>query len=147
MISRCTVQNKPVAAMSTEDIAVIGAGSYGTCLAMLFGNAGHRVSLYCRNAEQAVELETTRLNKTYLPSYRLPDAVNVTSDLESSVRGRLRRRGVRRRGAKDRRSEQPRYRACCRHDGCDLSAMWLAIRDAHLAMVSRRLHQADKHRE
>ncbi len=75
-------------AMSIEDIAVIGAGSYGTCLAMLFGNAGHRVSLYCRGAEQAAELETTRVNKTYLPAYRLPDTVFVTSNLEATVKGK-----------------------------------------------------------
>ncbi|MBA3538340.1 MAG: NAD(P)-dependent glycerol-3-phosphate dehydrogenase [Deltaproteobacteria bacterium] len=73
--------------MSIEDIAVIGAGSYGTCLAMLFGNAGHRVSFYCRNPQQAAELETTRLNTTYLPDHRLPDTVRVTSNLESAVRG------------------------------------------------------------
>ena len=72
--------------MSTEDIAVIGAGSYGTCLAMCFGNAGHRVSLYCRNPEQATELETTRYNKTYLPQHKLPDTVRVTCDLEAAVR-------------------------------------------------------------
>jgi glycerol-3-phosphate dehydrogenase (NAD(P)+) len=74
--------------MSTEDIAVIGAGSYGTCLAMCFGNAGHRVSLYCRNAEQATELESTRYNKTYLPSHRLPDTVRVTNELEGAVRNK-----------------------------------------------------------
>jgi glycerol-3-phosphate dehydrogenase (NAD(P)+) len=72
--------------MSTEDIAVIGAGSYGTCLAMCFGNAGHRVSLYCRNPEQAAEIDSTRYNKTYLPQYRLPDSVRVTPDLEATVR-------------------------------------------------------------
>jgi glycerol-3-phosphate dehydrogenase (NAD(P)+) len=74
--------------MSTTDIAVIGAGSYGTCLAMLFGNAGHRVSLYCRNPEQAHELQTTRVNKTYLPAYRLPDAVTVSSDLAATVKAK-----------------------------------------------------------
>lgn len=74
--------------MSSEDIAVIGAGSYGTCLAMLFGNAGHRVSLFCRNPEQAEALETTRINRAYLPAYRLPDAVQVSSDLEATVRGK-----------------------------------------------------------
>jgi len=74
--------------MSTTDIAVIGAGSYGTCLAMLFGNAGHSVSLYCRNAAQANELETTRENKTYLPGYRLPDQVRVGSDLGAAVRNK-----------------------------------------------------------
>ena len=74
--------------MSTTDIAVIGAGSYGTCLAMLFGNAGHSVSLYCRNAAQAHELETTRENKPYLPGYRLPDQVRVGSDLGAAVRNK-----------------------------------------------------------
>jgi glycerol-3-phosphate dehydrogenase (NAD(P)+) len=74
--------------MSTEDIAVIGAGSYGTCLAMLFGNAGHRVSLYCRSPEQASELQRTRINKTYLPAYKLPDSVAVSASLEETVRGK-----------------------------------------------------------
>ncbi|MBX3161806.1 MAG: NAD(P)-dependent glycerol-3-phosphate dehydrogenase [Deltaproteobacteria bacterium] len=74
--------------MSVEDIAVIGAGSYGTCLAMCFGNAGHRVSLYCRNPEQASELQASRVNKTYLPAYRLPDTVTVTNDLHATVRAK-----------------------------------------------------------
>jgi glycerol-3-phosphate dehydrogenase (NAD(P)+) len=74
--------------MSTEDIAVIGAGSYGTCLAMLFGNAGHRVSLYCRNPQQAAELQEVRINRAYLPAYRLPEAVTVSADLAATVRGK-----------------------------------------------------------
>jgi glycerol-3-phosphate dehydrogenase (NAD(P)+) len=74
--------------MSTTDIAVIGAGSYGTCLAMCFGAAGHRVSLYCRNPQQATELESTRFNAQYLPGYKLPDTVRASSDLEATVRGK-----------------------------------------------------------
>jgi len=74
--------------MGTEDIAVIGAGSYGTCLAMLFGNAGHRVSLFCRNPEQAAELQQTRINRVYLPAYRLPSSVKVSADLAETVRGK-----------------------------------------------------------
>ncbi|MDB4960979.1 MAG: Glycerol-3-phosphate dehydrogenase [Myxococcales bacterium] len=74
--------------MSSEDIAVIGAGSYGTCLAVLFGNHGHRVCLYNRNADSAREMDTARENKAYLPGHRLPDTVTVTSDLEASVRGK-----------------------------------------------------------
>lgn len=74
--------------MSAEDIAVIGAGSYGTCLAMLFGNAGHRVSLFCRNPEQAAELQETRINRVYLPAYRLPDPITVSADLGATVRGK-----------------------------------------------------------
>jgi glycerol-3-phosphate dehydrogenase (NAD(P)+) len=74
--------------MATEDIAVIGAGSYGTCLAMLFGNAGHRVSLYCRSPEQAAELQETRINRLYLPAYKLPERVSVSADLAETVRGK-----------------------------------------------------------
>lgn len=74
--------------MTIENIAVLGAGSYGTCLAMLFGNAGHRVSLWARGAEQAAELETSRMNKQYLPGHRLPDTVFVTSNLEQCVKGK-----------------------------------------------------------
>ncbi len=68
-----------------HDIAVIGAGSYGTCLAMLFGNAGHRVHLWCRSAATAAELEAGRENYAYLPGFRLPDSVRVTHDIALAV--------------------------------------------------------------
>jgi glycerol-3-phosphate dehydrogenase (NAD(P)+) len=71
-----------------EDIAVIGAGSYGTCLAVLFGNAGHRVSLYCRGDAAAAQMEAARENAAYLPGHRFPDSVHVTSDLLAAVRGK-----------------------------------------------------------
>ena len=74
--------------MSSEDIAVIGAGSYGTCLAVLFGNAGHRVSLYCRGAEAAAAIDAARENTAYLPGYKLPATVQVGSDLAAAVRGK-----------------------------------------------------------
>jgi glycerol-3-phosphate dehydrogenase (NAD(P)+) len=74
--------------MSSEDIAVLGAGSYGTCLAVLFGNAGHRVSLYARSSEAAAAMEAARENTAYLPGYPLPASVRVTSDLAEAVRGR-----------------------------------------------------------
>ena len=74
--------------MSSEDIAVIGAGSYGTCLAVLFGKAGHRVSLYCRGAEAARAIDAARENAAYLPRHELPASVQVTSDLEAAVRGK-----------------------------------------------------------
>jgi glycerol-3-phosphate dehydrogenase len=47
-----------------SEIAVIGAGSYGSCLAMLFGRAGHRVHLWCRNAETAEAMQHTRANES-----------------------------------------------------------------------------------
>ncbi|MDX2094197.1 MAG: NAD(P)H-dependent glycerol-3-phosphate dehydrogenase [Kofleriaceae bacterium] len=74
--------------MSAEEIAVIGAGSYGTCLAVLFGNHGHRVCLYNRSPESTAAMNAARENTAYLPGHRLPDTVTVTSDLEAAVRGK-----------------------------------------------------------
>lgn len=73
---------------SAADIAVIGSGSYGTCLAVLFGNHGHRVVLYTRSADAAREMDAARENTAYLPGHRLPASVTVTSDLEAAVRGK-----------------------------------------------------------
>jgi glycerol-3-phosphate dehydrogenase (NAD(P)+) len=69
-----------------SDIAVIGAGSYGTCLAMLFGRAGHDVRLWCRSADSAVQMNATHTS-SYLPGYELPAKVTATADLEAAVRG------------------------------------------------------------
>ncbi len=69
----------------TTDIAVIGAGSYGTCLAMLFGRADHRVELWCRDEARAKTIEDARENAAYLPGYKLPDTVHATHDLERAV--------------------------------------------------------------
>jgi glycerol-3-phosphate dehydrogenase (NAD(P)+) len=74
--------------MTVEDIAVVGGGSYGTCLAMLFGRAGNRVSMWCRNPETASAMQAARANASYLPGHSLPDTVTVTSDLEQTVRGK-----------------------------------------------------------
>lgn len=70
-----------------SEIAVIGAGSYGSCLAMLFGRAGHRVSLWARNPATAAEMQETRACG-YLPGHALPQTITVTSDLEAAVRGK-----------------------------------------------------------
>src|SRR5262245_17840215 len=74
--------------MSVEDIAVIGAGSYGSCLAMLFGRAGHRVSLWARNPETAAQMEQSREAQAYLPGHKLPGTILVTANLEDAVRGK-----------------------------------------------------------
>ena len=69
-----------------SEIAVIGAGSYGTCLAMLFGRAGHHVRMWARNRDVAERMHESRAS-SYLPGYDLPAAVSVTHDLEAAVRG------------------------------------------------------------
>jgi len=68
-------------------LAVIGAGSYGTCLAMMCSHAGHAVTLWCRNEPLARSMTETRENAVYLPGHALPDAVRITTDLADAVAG------------------------------------------------------------
>src|SRR5918996_1226993 len=57
--------------------AVIGAGSWGTAVAVLLARGGLEVQLGCRTEEQAHELEEARINERYLPDVRLPEALQV----------------------------------------------------------------------
>ena len=68
-----------------KEIAVIGAGSYGTCLAILLESLGHSVSMWCRSEETAKRLESSRENSAYLPGYKLRDGLLVDSDLTRVV--------------------------------------------------------------
>ena len=57
--------------------AVIGAGSWGTSLAVSLGRAGYDVDLGCRTQEQADLLQASRVNEHYLPGVELPAAITV----------------------------------------------------------------------
>ena len=72
--------------------AVIGAGSWGTSIAVMLARAGIEVDLGCRTAEQAERIAAPRVNERYLPGVSLPASVRVTraADLELS-RARPRR--------------------------------------------------------
>ena len=73
--------------MTTHAIAVIGSGSYGTCLAILLGRKGHDVRLWCRSDELRGELAGRRENTVYLPGHQLPASVRVTGRLDEAVSG------------------------------------------------------------
>lgn len=84
--------NAPSEARSAESrgalpVSVIGAGSYGTCLAIQLASAGHDVTFWARGEAFAGELQRTRENRVYLPGFTLPPSIAVTSDLERAVRG------------------------------------------------------------
>ncbi|HET9105083.1 MAG TPA: 1-acylglycerol-3-phosphate O-acyltransferase [Solirubrobacteraceae bacterium] len=68
-------------------VAVIGAGSWGTSLAVLLARAGLDVDLGCRTHEQATELESTRENNRYLPGVTLPDTIRVMRAAELNHEG------------------------------------------------------------
>ena len=66
--------------------AVIGAGSWGTAVAVMLARAGLEVDLGTRTHDQAVALAAARRNERYLPGVELPSAVSVlrASELELS---------------------------------------------------------------
>lgn len=64
--------------MKKNNITILGAGSFGTAMAKHLaetGEARHEPALWCRRAEQAREIETTRENARYLKGLRLPGNV------------------------------------------------------------------------
>jgi glycerol-3-phosphate dehydrogenase (NAD(P)+) len=67
-----------------EKVAVIGAGSWGTAVAMLVG-ASHPVSLWVRSPQLAASIEESRENATYLPGVALPIGLTATSSLEEAM--------------------------------------------------------------
>ncbi len=62
-------------------IGILGAGSWGTALAVQSARVGHDVRLWTRRPELADELTRERRNETYLPGVDLPASVDATSDL------------------------------------------------------------------
>lgn len=67
-------------------ITVLGAGSWGTTLAILLANKSHGVTLWSYRSEDARTIHTHRENPSFLPGVRIPESIVVTSDLVSSVR-------------------------------------------------------------
>ena len=71
--------------MSNFNIAVLGAGSWGTALSMVLCGKGHRVNLLMRKEEQYKEMVNTRKNNKYLPNINLPTNLNLYIDLQKSI--------------------------------------------------------------
>ena len=69
-------------------IAVLGAGSWGTALAMQAARLHPDVLLWARDPEHAALLEARRENARYLPGVRFPDNLRVISDRDLALRGR-----------------------------------------------------------
>lgn len=67
--------------------AVIGAGSWGTAVAVLLARGGLEVQLATRTGGQAAEIDEARENRRYLPGVRLPDGVLVRQAAEVELAG------------------------------------------------------------
>jgi glycerol-3-phosphate dehydrogenase (NAD(P)+) len=69
-----------------KQIAIIGAGNWGTALAIVAARAGHRVHLWCRDADVASAINHDRINSRYLNSASIPASVTATNDLAEALR-------------------------------------------------------------
>lgn len=74
----------PPAASPEVRISIIGAGAWGTALALIAAKR-HEVTLYTRSAAQAASLIATRENARYLPGFALPAMLAITSDLAAAA--------------------------------------------------------------
>ncbi len=62
-------------------IGIVGAGAFGTALALAFARGGHAVRLWLRDADRAAQMQTSRISVGPLPGITLPDGVTMTADL------------------------------------------------------------------
>jgi glycerol-3-phosphate dehydrogenase (NAD(P)+) len=68
-------------------VGVLGAGSFGTCLAMLCARE-HDVRIWARDADLAESINRDRRNPRYLSDVHLPERVHATADLAEALEGR-----------------------------------------------------------
>ncbi|MWP61116.1 NAD(P)H-dependent glycerol-3-phosphate dehydrogenase [Gilliamella sp. Pas-s25] len=66
-------------------VTVIGAGSYGTSLAILLARNGHSTLLWGHNPNKMAILQHDRQNKQFLPDIHFPDLLQIESDLKTAV--------------------------------------------------------------
>ena len=64
-----------------DKVAIIGAGSWGTALAWLWGKDGRQIYLWGNNAGRVERMLKTRENSDYIPGLKLPDSVKITHEL------------------------------------------------------------------
>ncbi|KAA8997290.1 NAD(P)H-dependent glycerol-3-phosphate dehydrogenase [Affinibrenneria salicis] len=66
-------------------MTVIGAGSYGTALAITLARNGHRVVLWGHDARHVAALQAARCNQAFLPDVPFPDSLQMEPDLASAL--------------------------------------------------------------
>jgi glycerol-3-phosphate dehydrogenase (NAD(P)+) len=67
-------------------LAVLGAGAWGTALAVTLG-ARHEVTLWVRDPAQCEQMRARRMNQRYLPGVSLPDSLYLTNEVRAACAG------------------------------------------------------------
>lgn len=71
----------------TESFTVIGAGAWGTAVALHVAQLGHRVHLYCSRESTARALSVNRVRDLLLPGVRIPGSIPITSNVADATTG------------------------------------------------------------
>ena len=71
--------------MTSMNISVLGAGAWGTALAIQAARAGHAVHLWGRDAAAVAQMQAARCNAAYLPDSELPRALALGADFDAAV--------------------------------------------------------------
>lgn len=66
-------------------ISILGAGSWGTALSLLLYNNGHQITLWSALEEEVKMLREKREHTSKLPGVRLPECIEITSDLKKAM--------------------------------------------------------------
>ncbi|MBO0695595.1 MAG: NAD(P)-dependent glycerol-3-phosphate dehydrogenase, partial [Verrucomicrobia bacterium] len=75
--------------MKIGKTAILGAGSWGTALAWLWGKDAREISLWGHNRDRMIRMQEGRESSDYLPGLKLPESVRVTSELSDCARADL----------------------------------------------------------
>ncbi|SHK48829.1 glycerol 3-phosphate dehydrogenase (NAD(P)+) [Marinobacter antarcticus] len=68
-----------------HDVAVLGGGSFGSAMAKVLGENGHRVHFWMRDEAQAEEVRTTGINSRYMPGVEIKGDIRPTTDLADAI--------------------------------------------------------------
>lgn len=74
-------------APQSQRVSIIGAGSWGTALALVAARNQHQVTLWARESEVARGIESARRNPFYLSDIELPDNIRATTSIEAALAG------------------------------------------------------------
>ena len=82
---RTDIDNRPERLERLEDVAVFGAGAWGTALAIAFARSGVRVRLWGRNETQIAAMARSRRNRKYLGDVELPENIFPTHSTDKAL--------------------------------------------------------------
>lgn len=72
---------------TSRRVSVIGDGGWGTCLAILLAEQGHRVTLWGAFPDYITQVQKTHENVKFLPGVSIPPSVRLTADLQQALDG------------------------------------------------------------